>query len=192
MHMKRTCGPDSGPISGCAQIQAGQQTLTRLVFEQRGGTETSSLRISPRVTASRCSAISSWCQLILTGAGSNCGHARAKNSISEFSQRSRSLRRSSADKSAGSLFRDAAGDKLVNKVLLHFLAVQAIELARSALLGAVDEHAELATDIDQRPLLVVQLELDAPDIARVLAAPVLEILDNDLLHCGQMIQARVR
>src|SRR6184192_68017 len=52
-----------------------------------------------------------------TGAGSNCGHARAKNSISEFSQRSLSLRRSSADKSAGSLFRDAAGDKLVNKVL---------------------------------------------------------------------------
>jgi len=77
-------------------------------------------------------------------------------------------------------------------VLLHFLAIQAIELARSALLGAVDEHAELATDIDQRPLLVVQLELDAPDIARVLAAPVLEILDNDLLHCGQMIPARVR
>src|SRR5438270_229307 len=157
MHMKRTCGPDSGPISGCAQIQAGQQTLTRLVFEQRGGTETSSLRISPRVTASGCSAISSWCQLILTGAGSNCGQARAKNSISEFSQRSRSLRRSSADKSAGSLFRDAAGDKLVNKVLLHFLAVQAIELARPALLGAVDEHAELATDIDQGPLLVVFL-----------------------------------
>src|SRR5256714_9096703 len=83
MHMKRTCGPDSGPISGCAQIQAGQQILTRLVFEQRGGTEISSLRISPRVTASRCSAISSWCQLILTGAGSNCGHARAKNSMSE-------------------------------------------------------------------------------------------------------------
>src|SRR5437868_9087034 len=135
MHMKRTCGPKSGPISGCAQIQAGQQTLTRLVFEQRGGTEISSLRISPLVTASRCWAISSWCQLILTGAGSNCGQARAKNSISEFSQRSRSLRRSSADKSAGSLFRDAAGDKLVNK-LLHFLAVQAIELARPALLGA--------------------------------------------------------
>jgi hypothetical protein len=98
------------------------------------------------------------------------------------------LRRSSADKSAGSLFRDAAGDKLVNKVLLHFLAVQAIELARPALLGAVNEHAELATDIDQGPLLVVQLELDAPDIARVLAAPVLEVLDNDLLYRGQMIR----
>ena len=83
--MNRTCGPDSAPhlSSGCAQIQAGQQMLTRLVFEQRGGTEISSLRISPRVTASRCSAISSWCQLILTGAGSNCGHARA----SEFDQR---------------------------------------------------------------------------------------------------------
>src|SRR5207302_7219635 len=145
MHMCCTCGPERGPhrSSGWHHIQAGQQILTRLVFEQRGGTEVSSLRISRRVTASRCSAISSWCQLILTGAGSNCGHARAKNSISEFSQRSRSLRRSSADKSAGSLFRDAAGDKLVNKVLLHFLAVQAIELARSALLGAVDEHAQL-------------------------------------------------
>jgi hypothetical protein len=81
--MKRTCGPESGPdrASGCAQIHAGQQTLTRLVFEQRGGTEISSLRISPRITASRCSAISSWCQLILTGAGSNCGQAAAKNSI---------------------------------------------------------------------------------------------------------------
>ena len=53
-------------------------------------------------------------------------------------------------------------------MLLHFLAVQAIELARPALLGAVDEHAELATDIDQGPLFVVQLEFDAPDIARVL------------------------
>jgi hypothetical protein len=73
-------------------------------------------------------------------------------------------------------------------VLLHFLAVQAIELARPALLGAVNEHAELATDIDQGPLLVVQLELDAPDIARVLAAPVLEVLDNDLLYRGQMIR----
>jgi len=49
------------------------------------------------------------------------GQARAKNSISEFSQRSRSLRRSSADKSAGSLFRDAAGDKLVNEFFLEVL-----------------------------------------------------------------------
>ena len=77
-------------------------------------------------------------------------------------------------------------------MLLHFLAVQAIELARPALLGAVDKHAELATDIDQGPLLVVQLELDAPDIAGVIAAAVLKVLDNDLLHCGQMIPARVR
>ena len=90
MHIKRTCGPDSDPLSGWAQIQAGQATLTRDVLEQRGGTEIKSLRISPRVTASRCSAISSWCQLIFTGAGSNCGQAQAKNSISDPSQRSRS------------------------------------------------------------------------------------------------------
>src|SRR5437764_12738808 len=42
------------------------------------------------------------------------------------------------------------------------------------------------TSRDQGPLLVVQLELDAPDIARFLTAPVLDILDDQLLHRGEV------
>jgi len=105
MHINRTCAPDRG--SGQrerdrAQSHAGQQMFTRLVFEHLGGMLQRNFLISPRVTASRCSAMTSWCQLTFTGEGSKCGQASAKKSISDPSSLFRSILRPCSRQSTSS------------------------------------------------------------------------------------------
>jgi len=56
----------------------------------------------------------------------------------------------------------------------------------------VGEEAEVARQIDQGGLLVVQLEFDAPDRARLLAAVVEEILDRHFAERRRLVSSQGR
>jgi hypothetical protein len=49
------------------------------------------------------------------------------------------------------------------------------------------EHAEVLAHVNQRGSLVGELDLDAPNVSRVLSTAVFVVLDRDLLDSGSLV-----
>src|SRR5438309_5226775 len=165
--------------------QAGKRLLNSSDFPDRGGAKIIRRGCRPAIQSSwnRCSAEAT---TRLNHPSIKSGFVRQVNS--------KKLRRASSLLIWLSVGSELSTDRLQLPQFLdrqlrevHFGTGSDHAAVRSAMLDPILEHAERAAEVDQRGPLVRELHLDPPDVAGILAAPFLEVLDRQLDDGGRLL-----